>query len=369
MIDPKGSKVVYWVGAGASFQSLPIVSEMPAAFRDQGDQLEHGFTLPLKKELSDNGLKRYRAYLEKMARWSKQFGSIDTYARALFLLGKKRERELAELKLHIALYFLLAQVLPREWHHPVLEYKRHFQKPERVDTRYMALLALLMNEHGGLSDRVNIISWNYDLQLEYAMMWFREHESMNAIHTDPNIRIFPSLFGTNSTYAVPPSIIRLNGVAGHARLKGEVKALYADVKNPRKGVGPFIEALFDDYKDVANEGSEMLTSMVDTLNFAWEPNETSRMAIELSKRVMQEAETLVIIGYSFPSFNRKVDRELFNAFANRHGRSRRVVLQNGSQSPDTFTKMMGIDQRGDPNPLTVECEENLAQFHVPPTFF
>lgn len=369
MIEPNGSKVVYWIGAGASYQSLPIVREMPAAFTDQANQLKYYHDIAVVDYLRSKGLERYQKYLNDMGRWSRQFGSIDTYARALFLLGEKREKQLAELKLHIAMYFLLAQALPKRWVSPRPELSGRLDKADLVDTRYMALLALLLNEHGGLSKRVNIISWNYDLQLEFALMWFREHESMKDIHDNPNIHIFPSLFGTQATYYTTPSIIKLNGVAGHAKVQGKIKALYADLQFPSLDQSHFVKALFDEYADAIRDGSETLSSMADTLTFAWEANETSQMAIKLSKRVLIEAETLVIIGYSFPSFNRKVDRELYAAFHSDR-RTKQVVLQNGAMEANTFRKIMGYpDTPTEHRIRPVEVETNLNQFHVPASLF
>ena len=104
VISQGGHKVVFWLGAGASHNALPIVNEMPVAFLGQAQHIDEQM---FNRGLAD--FKRYTAYLKKMADWSWRYGSIDTYARSLFLL--KREKELAELKLHLSMFFMLSQVI------------------------------------------------------------------------------------------------------------------------------------------------------------------------------------------------------------------------------------------------------------------
>lgn len=47
------------------------------------------------------------------------------------------------------------------------------------------------------------------------------------------------------------------------------------------------------------------------LNFAWEEAYSRDLLEILIPKIVQDATTLVVIGYSFPYFNRKIDRALF----------------------------------------------------------
>ena len=50
------------------------------------------------------------------------------------------------------------------------------------------------------------------------------------------------------------------------------------------------------------------------LTFAWESQNHQRFSnsLELSKEIIKGSEILVVIGYSFPFFNREIDKEIFH---------------------------------------------------------
>lgn len=126
----------------------------------------------------------------------------------------------------------------------------------------------------------------------------------------------------------------------------------------------FVNELFELYTDYDKRDQSMLYSMRETFRFAWEPgNET---VLDCAYRAMENASVLVIIGYSFPSFNRSVDKELFKRFCQTQPGSKYVVIQNPNLNPDTFRRIMGSIGV---NIGSVQEETNLAQFHIPPELF
>lgn len=59
------------------------------------------------------------------------------------------------------------------------------------------------------------------------------------------------------------------------------------------------------------------------LSFAWEDetNDTKKIFLEkrmpIAKAIAEKTDILVVIGYSFPFFNRKIDDEIFKAMKQR----------------------------------------------------
>ena len=61
-----------------------------------------------------------------------------------------------------------------------------------------------------------------------------------------------------------------------------------------------------------------------SIYFAWNEDEVTKKAREYAKQIISETDILVVIGYSFPYFNRDVDRSIFKAL---EGRGRTVYIQ------------------------------------------
>lgn len=356
-------KVVYWLGAGASAKALPVVGEMPTAFRMQAERITQAMADDLKSKLPEDALLSYVSYLHKMTRWAVQYGTIDTYARALFLLGR-REDELAELKLHLSMYFMLEQLL--RWSKlDVRPIKSKYKKKDHIDTRYMGWLALLMEPDSSINENVKVVSWNYDLQIDHAIAQFKGFDDFSRVYKEPALRLYPSLYTGDTTYYTTPSIIRLNGLAGFSNLGRGRTSLYSGSLDTTEGMDACVEQLFNLYDGYNTKEQRMLTSANETFTFAWEQTPLALEALKLSKMAMKEADILVVIGYSFPSFNRKVDKELFTAFIDGREREKKVVVQNPTMAVETFQQIMGIDGHH-PNVLV---ERSTDQFHIPPEFF
>lgn len=358
MINSNARKVAYWIGAGASARALPVVGQMPFAFQEQARALYPHGNDSFRIRLVEFEAERYWKYLFKMADWSKEYGTIDTYARSLYLL--KKDRELAELKMYLGMFFILNQAL--RWGNRV---GHPDDKPDVVDTRYMGWLALMLERSAGISDRVHVVSWNYDLQFEHALALYKGYSDLHRLHEDPNIRLYPPLTRHEINYVRPPSIVRLNGVAGHAHFQSTSQTLYGGMLGQNRNVEDFVIELFHRYKDYDRRDESFLYAMSDTLNFAWEMSELSMNARDLSRQIFSDASTLIIIGYSFPSFNRQVDKDLFAAFAGNEHKKKRIVIQNGSFTPETFRQMMSLE-RAD---IDVIQETNLDQFYIPTELF
>jgi len=355
MINPKGKRVVYWLGAGASANALPVVTQMGGAMRSQDAWIRHY----LRTGIDEKVLSKYSTFLWGLADTIVPYGTVDTYARALFV--QKRSKDLAELKLHLAIFFLLEQTVEKKNRLRHGEEKPEYDKPTMIDQRYMGWLALLVEEDKCITDKVRVISWNYDLQVEHALAKYWELPDLSELHKIRGGQIHPKALEPVANHA--PFIIHLNGIAGHAISSQTTSFLYGPLNSndPRKT----ILYLFDIYKDYDLSDGSVLNSMVDTMTFAWENKAVGNRGMELAKEALHQADIIVIIGYSFPSFNRKVDKELFSAFVGDIPQEKKVVVQNPTMAVETFQQIMGIDGHH-PNVLV---ERSTDQFHIPPEFF
>lgn len=362
MLTPEGKNVVYLIGAGASARALPTVKEMPSALLTHSTCVERRFSKEYGGEVDIRYARRYKDFMNRMAKWSKEYGTIDTYARSLFLLN--RTHELNELKLHLSMYFMLEEAMTRKVDFDYFPDVPITLKTDRVDTRYLGWLALLMDVDSGINPRVNIVSWNYDLQLEHAMALFRGHECLGDLHTDPQFQVYPTPDREDRTFVRPPSLIRLNGVAGHDRTEVSGDALYKSQLVRESDAKDFGAELFNRYYTYLLN-PETMHARGSSITFAWEKDLVAANAQRLACRALIRADVLVVIGYSYPTFNRTIDRALYKFFSHEGSGQKRVVLQSRSLSPATFKEMMG--QTGD-TPLVIQ-ETNLDQFHVPSELF
>lgn len=356
MVDNQGKRVVYWIGAGASAQALPVVNEMAAAIAAQRSWMSEIIGLHPERRIYE----RYWKYLWKLIHDYTPYGTVDTYARSLFVQG--RTEELAELKLHLTLFFLLEQINMARSRSNSNDGFPPYVKSASIDPRYMGLLALLVKENKGITNRVNFISWNYDVQVEMALARYWQLRAVSDVHSQRSGLIYPS-GSLDPPVGSLPLLVHLNGVAGLSVLNKTSRFYYANMLNtPVKIV---IESLFDGYGGSGAMYTELCQSMTESFTFAWENKTVGNTAIALAKKIMDSADILVIVGYSFPSFNRMVDRDLFHSFVQRYAERKYVVVQNPDMQVETFQKMMGIDGHT-PN---VHMERGLSQFHVPYDFF
>lgn len=163
------SKVVYLLGAGASrgtrderngiLTGLPIVKEIKNELQDLTNLLA---SIPLDdKELEASKQMLIKGF-QKLKAACADNATIDTYAKKLWLQGKKDE--FAHVELLLTIFFILEQVI----HEP--------------DNRYDSFFANILQREVECSDEltlpddIRILSWNYDNQLE---MVYREYLKKN----------------------------------------------------------------------------------------------------------------------------------------------------------------------------------------------
>ncbi len=318
--------VTYLIGAGASAKALPVVSN----WNHRLEQFSHFLFRIDTSYLKEKGIEKdvVIAAMNNLLKEGINHATIDTYAKKLFLKNSHDSiQKLLSLKHLLVCFFAFEQIRIRDFHSWYTEDENRENKSigyqltedyegqrEQIDKRYDVFLATLLKSNTlCLDKRVNIISWNYDLQLELAYYDYNNNENP---HT--KLKVYPNGYGNNKNGS---RIIKLNGTAGlfgttkgHETIVSGTEGVYfpeLDVnflrpKTRREITPPSLISLLYVYSNFLS-GQE---NMQPIMSFAWEKDEVSIKAVSLAKRIMTKTETLVIIGYSFPNFNRSIDKQL-----------------------------------------------------------
>jgi hypothetical protein len=277
-------KVVYLLGAGASADALPVVNEI-------SDKIDKAIKILTQEELSDQegfptlvktdkSQKDYQKKLTDDLLWLKTMAhghaTIDTYAKKLFLVGDTSGKQ-RRLKIALSAFFAILQM-------------------GKMDRRYDTFLASILNNKTEIPKNIFILSWNYDQQMEFALEDYNHAETLkiceNAI-----------------MYREDCFLYKLNGSAALYNFK----SLRRDKsENPEKYrfVSEKVEEIVRNYAAHTTNG-ELET----LLSFAWEEDLENILDSSVLPKI-EPAEILVVIGYSFPFFNREIDRRIINAMPN-----------------------------------------------------
>lgn len=296
------SKTIYYIGAGASYgkrdangnviEGIPIVSEIAkefAAFREyianaeipQGDipfqniYVSDSDSVNLKKQ-------RLLSEIDSLIDGIKEHATIDTYARKLYLT--KNIRMFGTLKDVLCAFFVWAQL------------------DRKPDSRYDTFLANVL-EMGTLvlPKDISIISWNYDSQIEMAYKSYQPSKLLPVY--EKNIQgEWPPLYDYGR-------IFKVNGSATF--VDTSVVPLIKDYKK----TSPAVQLIMS-YDNLKADTTEMGFQLTTHLSFAWEASPNVSKMKETIKATTSDTEQMVVIGYSFPFYNRQADREFIGYMDN-----------------------------------------------------
>lgn len=307
------ANVTYLLGAGASagkrsemntiLEGLPCVNEITK-------RLDHYINKIQQAEfLEENQVDRFPSFgLNSLEDWenakqnlltSLEFlhkacqcnATIDTYAKKMVLQEKKSELEYLERLL--TFYFILEQVIGEP------------------DTRYDTFLANILQSRQHFPSNIKVLSWNYDSQLEIA---YNEYDKDNKLNIGSKL---------SSKYQ-PFDILKLNGSATFQgaepvsvyrhTIKEKIKKygqkdIYDDiVVGPVKCILYDIVYLYQLYVGEIESSRENNTN----LSFAFDFNKPSDILFCRADEIVAATDVLVIIGYTFPFFNREIDRRILS---------------------------------------------------------
>jgi hypothetical protein len=283
-------KVTYLFGAGASAEALPLVKsnpefhidDLPTALRRVGDQIKDENKVP---ELNNTAADLKESFYW-LAERSEKFNTVDTFAKYCYL---KKNDDLERVKRIISAYFTIDQIINK-----------------KIDNRYLVFLTTILEKEYEFPKEVKILNWNYDSQFQIASNIFKQEaisipNPYSFIQADPLLTYFPSIGMFTSPHETEYekfSLVHLNGIAGYYRnTEGFVLNSISEVLT----ISDFLQSTIK----TINQNHHLLS-------FGWEisPKKRTSERLEIGKKIIEGSEILVIIGYSFPFFNREVDQEI-----------------------------------------------------------
>jgi hypothetical protein len=298
------TNVTYLIGAGASagkrdregtiLEGLPCVNEISKSLRSIVKLIDQT-PIPVEIEWKEsaiglNNKEDWESAREKLLKSFKylyfqceQHATIDTYAKKLVL--KKRKEELKYIEKLLTLFFI------------------YIQMQNQIDSRYDTFLANILDPNLHFPSHIRVLSWNYDSQFELAYSGYDEINDLIIGHK-------------NSICDKDYEIIKINGTATFAEqkriieLRKDIKQKLQKIKNDIDG-SPYMREqetwllefvyLFQLY---------VLKNNSTHLSFAFDDNYASEKITRCIDNIIKRTDVLVIIGYTFPFFNRQIDRQI-----------------------------------------------------------
>jgi hypothetical protein len=324
-------RITFLLGAGASYYSCPI-------WKEQGEkmiELAQKYLAPSKCDfetrpsldsekdniLWDIGFFGYKA---------QKYGTIDTYARKLFL--NQSFSELSRLKTAVSIFFTLWH-LTDDYNFKSRKIGDDYFTFEDIDRRYISLLAAITenknNKYISIKDNIRFVTWNYDLQLEFAFKAFN-HDDLSLEYISQNFR-FRCKIGDNS----PLQICHLNGYHGFYYTD---KKEYDFLTVPKTtDINEILESI--GYVSTSERRKQIQIS--NHINYAWESNSLAERTRFEANRIFSETDILVIIGYSFPNFNKEIDKMLFDKLK---GRETKIYYQDPNASEIFINQLINVNE-------------------------
>lgn len=293
-------KITYLFGAGASANAVPIVSEMREKLMEFINVLQSKksniandevFT---NAELQRRGIKpsEMKAELLELLKWMasnmERHVSVDTFAKKLYLTRK--DKEFKNLKIALSVFLTYVQAI------------------NRPDQRYDAFYASILNKHyNDFPEQVRVISWNYDYQFELSFNTFTNNKDFLDNQDILGIIEKNSKQKSHNKF----EIYKINGTCGFFTKMGTTNnAFINSIKQPGFNKDLLMEML-SNYAVIIYVKDFPLS-----LSFAWEGIRFEDNVIEDAVSNVSDTKVLVVIGYSFPYYNREIDRKIIGSMSN-----------------------------------------------------
>jgi hypothetical protein len=332
-------KILYILGAGASVEAYPLArSVFDDKFELKIPGLAHelryfDFDLyfpDLKEEDNKKYVQKLKLQFKIIADQADKFGDVDTYAKYLHLKNPGG-LDLLNLKEMLSAYFI---------------FKQKFLDVR--DKRYLSWLVSIMDRKQ-FPKNIKVLNWNYDFQLEMAgdsigQLEGVSHSHSSFIYSPSWIGHFPNLDPTFREYE-ELSLVHLNGIAGYIK-QNDIKkgSVYNDL------LGNHIEDLLKFMQ---------LNNLHSMIHFVWEKSGYHSELLEKMNTIINDSTILVVIGYSFPFFNREVDKRIFEQLK-ADNKLRKIYFQNPILNGQQLRAQFNID-----NSIEIIHISQTENFHIP----
>lgn len=295
-------ELTYILGAGASYESIPVVKTFGERFDEFCSYLNNrsnpDYTLFENKELygyyqvASNQVNFFKNELQAIY-------SFDTLFKKYFHLGKDDLIKLGKKVMH--LYFLWEHLQTAMSKKPEQNgIKEIFWKQSIKDKRYDALILGLLQpikDESKMFCKTNFITWNYDMNLlESIKNYFYPNEKFDCFLKKIISKNNPNVFNIKDEI----TIVNMNGYFYSQVFNHEVQTTDSVNNIHDYGETKILELLTNNFFT-----SEVYDIDSNKIQFAWELDEKNS---NKAKEIISNSKNIVIIGYTFPLYNRLIDR-------------------------------------------------------------
>lgn len=342
--------ITYYFGAGASANAIPMVSginygieQLIAFIQYRTHDLKNNFEITIgEKQYSTKDLLEFYGFLNNWYEQVQVSPSIDTLAKRLFDNGYNKEYRNYKIFLTIVFYYFHFAKRIEE------NYNGKTFRLNVLDGRYENLfrsINSISTEYGfktSIPDCFNFVSWNYDFQFEFSRI----------IDYPVNEPIEKKIEDFNKSISSSSRFIKLNGSSLLENIKNKEYLSKLTLKTDKELLHLLLIIYFE-----LTDTTKDLTS----LRFSWE----NKVEISSFQRLAQKTDILVIIGYSFPSFNRLIDKLFYSNL-----KTECIVYTQGRDLTDSIRIKNYFEQCFSPNnkPKNIYAVESPF-FFVPPQYF
>lgn len=347
-------KITYVLGAGASFNALPVVNELAIIAGCMLTYFDRK-TLNSDSYYPKPKFEKTRKLITEVSRHH----SIDTLARKIWIKNKplrgkgEFDEEYQRLKNLITAILYFKQILKNPNIDSDDEFKEFLEKRKSkfeliIDPRYEAFFASILNEDFTIPDNFNFISWNYDFQMERTLEYYQNCKTIKDIGNFYKINY---LNFENSD--INGQIIKLNGTC-----------LFIDENSQIIDSTEFNDELLKRFIDAISDDTDEIKKICSLIKFAWEKESDISNHHAIASQKIKESDFVVVIGYSFPIFNRQVDIDLFKNF---RLNSTKIIIQAPESDVNQYIEQLESIKSGLSKGAT--SITNLDQFYIPNEFW
>lgn len=349
-------KITYLMGAGASANCIPVVENFNQGVEDMLGKISaldlenlrfSGFDeqIPLTKaQLKEKMLTECKALLMD----SKKHMTIDTYAKKLFLTNKMPE--LRKLKALISLFLIDRQL------------------SVDVDQRYDVFFATLLSNNGTkltIPKSLNVVTWNYDFQFELASAPFFEDGYIKQ--AQDNLNIYPNYKNTLATDCF--QLIKLNGTAiGYMQKMDEMRYTNFEFDLLMKPT-EYSTSIKDHWEKLLTFYFWTTVASNKTtfaLNFAWENTPFTLQLRKYAYEAVADTTHLVVIGYSFPTFNRTLDKDILLNMKKLKRITIQTMASNSEEVEYRLRSLLGKDRmKAGLDVEVIKMKTGKEEFYIP----
>jgi hypothetical protein len=355
------AKITYYLGAGASYYACPILEKQAelmiklASFELEKHYqnispgkypfgIKFEFDKKKKIEIPQDNKTQILWDIGYFGKKAIDYNTIDTYAKKLFL--NDEFDELRKLKMSVSVFFDLFE-----------NFKDRYKSFEydNIDSRYKSLFSILLekNEIIHLNNNFKFISWNYDLQLEESFNLFlsnNHNKDLNSIN---------SYFKYKYNNSEINDVFHLNGYRGFTKTNDGREIVLKekdDIDDYWKSIEGFHEAIVR--KNITFDNH---------IKYAWEHKLENNPFFNNIYSVLNETEILIVIGYSFPPFNRSIDQLLFSKLDSK--KIKKIVYQDPNASKQLIENLFEKPDIFKDKIEVLTDSKDLKQFYLPNEHF